>query len=222
MVLVFDMDDTLYEEETYVCSGFRAVARHLGPRLGRSASRLHAEMMELLLTLGRGRVFDSLLERHGLLSRHLVKECVSCYRLHEPEIRLHEAGRDCLRRFRHLPLYIVTDGNKTAQAAKVRALDLESKVKKVFITHRYGVRHSKPSPHCFQIIQRLEHAQPSQILYVGDNPTKDFVGIRPLGFRTLRVLTGPHSAMNPRPGFEAELQIKSLNELTPELLKRLE
>jgi len=222
MVLVFDMDDTLYEEATYVCSGFRAVARHLGPILGKSASRLHAEMMGFLETLGRGRVFDSLLERHGKLSRQLVKECVSCYRLHEPEIRLHQAGRDCLRRFRHLALYVVTDGNKTAQAAKVRALDLESKVKKVFITHRYGARHSKPSPHCFHIIQKLEQAPPGQILYVGDDPSKDFVGIRPLGFRTLRVLTGPHSIVKAGPGFDAELKVKSLNELTPELLKRLE
>jgi putative hydrolase of the HAD superfamily len=222
MVVIFDMDDTLYQEATYVASGFMAVARYLAPILGSSARHLHSEMIDLLDRFGRGKVFNCLLERHAKLSRQLVRECVSCYRLHEPTINLHPAAENCLRRFRHLPLYVVTDGNINAQAAKVRALDLESKVKKVFITHRYGVRHSKPSPHCFEIIQKHEDVPTSQILYVGDDPSKDFVGIKPLGFRTLRVLTGPHSVVKARPGYDADFQVKSLNQLTPELLKRIE
>jgi putative hydrolase of the HAD superfamily len=221
MVLVFDMDDTLYEEASYVRSGFMAVARQLAPLLGESTKTLHGQMLEILKRLGRGRVFDQLLEGYGKSSRPLVHKCVGWYRLHEPEIQLHRAGRDCLHRFRHLPLYVVTDGHKLAQAAKVRALDLESKVKKVFITHRYGLCHSKPSPHCFRRIQSLEGVPASQIVYIGDNPSKDFVGIRPLGFRTLRVLTGPHSSVSARPGYDAELRIKSLNELTPQLLECL-
>jgi putative hydrolase of the HAD superfamily len=222
MVLVFDMDDTLYEEAAYVRSGFMAVAESLSPTLGKSAKLLAGEMMELFQQLGRGKVFDSLLGRYGKVSRRLVQQCVSCYRLHEPEIQLHQAGSNCLHRFRHLPLYVVTDGNKKAQAAKVRALDLESKVEKVFITHRYGLRHAKPSPHCFRIIQKLERVPASRILYVGDNPAKDFVGIRPHGFRTLRVLTGPHSMAKARPGHDAEFHVNSLNELTSEFLKQLE
>jgi putative hydrolase of the HAD superfamily len=222
MVLAFDMDDTLYEETTYVRSGFIAVARSLAPILGKPAKFLTAEMEDLLEQLGRGKVFDGLLERHGKLSRRLVQECVSCYRLHEPEIQLHQAARDCLHRFRHLPLYVVTDGNKTAQSAKLRALDLESKVKKVFVTHCYGVRHAKPSPHCFQIIQKLESVPASRILYIGDNPAKDFVGIRPLGFQTLRVLTGPHSIIKAQAGYDAEFHVDSLNDLTPAFLKRFE
>jgi putative hydrolase of the HAD superfamily len=222
MVLVFDMDDTLYEEVTYVQSGFKAVASSLAPILGKPAEFLSVEMEKLLEQRGRGKVFDALLDRYGKHSRRLVQECVRCYRLHEPEIHLHQAGRDCLSRFRHLSLYVVTDGNKTAQAAKARALDLESKVKKVFVTHRHGVCHAKPSPHCFQIIQRLESVPASQILYIGDNPAKDFVGIRPLGFRTLRVLTGPHSITKAEAGYDAEFHLDSLNELTPAFLKRFE
>jgi putative hydrolase of the HAD superfamily len=222
MVLVFDMDDTLYEESTYVRSGFMAVAESLAPVLGKSAKLLAGEMMDTLQQLGRGKVFDSLLGRYGKVSRRLVQQCVSCYRLHEPEIHLHQAGASCLRRFRHFPLYVVTDGNKMAQAAKARALDLESQVKKVFITHRYGLRHAKPSPYCFRIIQTLERVSVSRILYVGDNPAKDFVGLRPHGFRTLRVLTGPHSMVKARPGHDAEFQVNSLHDLTPEFLKQLE
>ena len=222
MVLVFDVDDTLYKEKDYVRSGFMAVARSLSPILGKSPKLLNGRLIELLQQQGRGKVFDSLLKAHGKHSRRLVRRCVSCYRLHEPKIHLHKAGKNCLHRFRHLPLYIVTDGNKIAQSAKVRALDLDSKVKKIVITHRYGVRYAKPSPHCFWIIQKLERVYTSRILYVGDNPDKDFVGIRSHGFRTLRVLTGPYSKVKARPGHDAEFQVSTLNELTPEFLKQLE
>jgi putative hydrolase of the HAD superfamily len=222
MVLIFDMDDTLYDEETYVRSGFRAVAQHLSSRFMVPAVELENEMLELLASVGRGRVFDIVLERHGHLTARLVRECIGVYRCHEPTIQLHEAGRECLHRFRQLPLYVATDGNKTAQAAKVRALGLQRLVRDVFILHRYGLRHAKPSPYCFQKIQAIEHQPPERIVYVGDNPSKDFVGIRPLGFRTVRVLTGPHAALEARSGYDAELTITSLNDLTPSLLKRLE
>lgn len=222
MVLIFDLDDTLYEEATYVRSGFMAVARFLAPILGKDLNLLYDEMLKLLEQNGRGSVFNSLLERHGKISHRLVQKCVSCYRLHKPEIHLHQGAKDCLLRFNHLPLYVVTDGNKTAQAAKVRALGLESKVKKVFVTHRYGVRHSKPSPHCFQMIQKIEKAPAPQIVYIGDDPAKDFVGLRPLGFRTLRVLTGPHALAQPSFEYDADYTISTLNDLTPALLKRIE
>ena len=32
-------------------------------------------------------------------------------------------------------------------------------------------------------------------MYVGDDPSKDFRGLRPLGVRTVRVLTGRHAAL---------------------------
>ena len=221
MILVFDLDDTLYEEADYVRSGFRAVARFLSPILMVPPVVLEQEQLALLAQYGRGRIFDMLLERRGRYTKRLLRECIASYRCHEPDIRLYAESAACLRRFRQLPLYVVTDGNKVAQAAKVRALKLPRLVRRALLTHRHGVAHAKPSPYCFQLIQRLERAQPEEIVYVGDNPAKDFVGIRPLGFRTIRVLTGSHATMTARPGHDADVTIKSLDELTATLLGEL-
>jgi len=221
MVLVFDMDDTLYEEASYVQSGFKAVAAELSPILKASALKLYGQMLALLKEHGRGRVFDMLLRNHGRHSTRRVRDCVHCYRMHRPRIRLHAAGRACLLRFGDVPLYVVTDGNKNAQAAKARALGLEKLVRRVFITHRHGLQHAKPSPYCFQKIQALEQVPSEQIVYVADDPTKDFLGIRPLGFRTIRVLTGRHAAVRAKPGAHADITISSLNELTHKLLAQL-
>ena len=43
--ILFDLDDTLYGEKTYVASGFRAVARDLESEIGIPCDRLAKEMM---------------------------------------------------------------------------------------------------------------------------------------------------------------------------------
>jgi putative hydrolase of the HAD superfamily len=222
VVIVFDMDDTLYEEESFARSGFAAVASLLKERYGVPQQPLFAEMVEIQTQHGRGQVFDLLLERHGWLNRRLVRDCLSCYRTHRPTIVLNKPAQRCLDRLSKHPLYVVTDGNKVAQAAKVNALGLDNIVKKVFITHRYGRAHSKPSPYCFLKIQEREGVSASKVVYIGDNPSKDFVGIMPLGFRTIRVLTGPYATMVAKPGFDAEVTVGSLDEISHSLLKTFE
>jgi putative hydrolase of the HAD superfamily len=213
MVLVFDMDDTLYDERTFVRSGFGAVAELLAPVCGCSRAALLRQAMDLLDRQGRGRVFDELLRAHGRPSRSLVERCLQTYRTHAPDIALWPEAARCLRRHARLPLYVVTDGNVAAQANKARALGLYDSTKRVLLTHRFGLRHAKPSPYCFERIAAWERVRPEQVVYVADDPAKDFVGIRRLGFRTIRVLTGRHAAVKAKPGYDAERTIDSLAEL---------
>ena len=53
-VLVFDLDDTLYPELSYVHSGFRAVAAFLSPLLEVPAETLAAGMIAEEAAQGRG------------------------------------------------------------------------------------------------------------------------------------------------------------------------
>ena len=75
------------------------------------------------------------------------------------------------------------------------------------------LKHSKPSTYCFEKIAKLEKVEYKDIVYIGDNPNKDFVNIKKLGFRTIRVLKGMFSNLNKETKFEAELNILSLVEL---------
>jgi putative hydrolase of the HAD superfamily len=115
----------------------------------------------------------------------------------------------------HYPIYIVTDGNKHVQLAKLQALGLYDRlpVKRCFITRRYGVHREKPSPHCFQLICKMEQVSPDQVVYIGDNPNKDFVGIKPLGFRTVRLLRGNYAQLRKPKEYEADVVLRSLDEL---------
>jgi putative hydrolase of the HAD superfamily len=220
MVLVFDLDDTLYEELTYVKSGFRAVAEYLRVEYGVQEKKVYNDLVERLEG-GRGAVFDDVLKKHNIFSKKLVQRCVSVYRLHKPQIRLYPDAVACLKRFRSYPIYIVTDGNKVAQENKIQGLSLGTMVKKYFITHRYGIKNAKPSAYCFEKIRAIEKALPDEVVYIADNPLKDFVGIKPLGYKTIRIIRGNYKYLRPGPRFEAHMEVRSLNELTPQLLKKL-
>jgi putative hydrolase of the HAD superfamily len=224
MVLAFDLDDTLYEELNYVKSGFREVARWLLNELGIDENSSYQFMVNELERSGRGNIFNNLLAEHELFSKSRLKKCISVYRLHFPDIRLSKEASECLLRLKSHSKYVVTDGNKLVQYNKVKALELDKMqaIRKIFITYRHGLKHGKPSPYCFMKICELENTTPEHVVYIGDNPHKDFVGIKPFGFKTIRVLQGNFKNLQLDEAHEADLRIHSLEELTDELIESLE
>ncbi len=213
MVIVFDLDDTLYDETTYVKSGFKAVAEYLSKKFNLSAKKIFLQLVQELDN-GRGSIFDLVLKQNSIYSKALVKKCIVIYRFHIPKIKLSESGKKCLERFKKYPVYIVTDGNKIVQHNKIKALGVDKKVKHYFITHRYGVHNAKPSAYCFLKICEKEKTTPDKVVYIADNISKDFVGLKPLGFKTIQVLTGQYKSLKKTKEYQAETRINSLDELT--------
>lgn len=210
LVVAFDLDDTLYPEQSYVRSGFRAVARAVEERWGFDAGRVAGRLWEILEEQGRGKVFDTLLEELGLGGGAAVRRLVREYRHHEPEIDLPALSRAVLDALADRPLYLVSDGHKGVQERKLQALGIGARFRHCYLTHRHGVARAKPSPWVFEQIARREGRPPSQVVYVGDDPRKDFHGIRPLGFRTIRVLTGSHAGLRVPAARDAEVRVRSL------------
>jgi putative hydrolase of the HAD superfamily len=219
MIPVFDLDDTLYPEKSFVESGFRSVALALETRLGMNADVSFQKMLFTLNNEGRGLVFDQLLASNNISSRSLIKFCINTYRHHKPTIQLDGSAESILDRFDN-KAYLVTDGHKIVQENKVNALRLQDKFKKIYITHRYGVRNAKPSVYCFDLIRKVEKCEWKDMFYVGDNPLKDFVNLNPMGVKTIRIKRGAHALVIANKKFEAQHVIDTLDEL-PFLLKEI-
>lgn len=222
MVLVFDLDDTLYSEVTYVKSGFWAVAEYLSNNFALDQSEVFNKLNFFFKKEGRGKVFNLLLENYNMLSKKKVKKCLSVYRTHKPFIKVDDSAIKCINRFAAYPKYLVTDGNKNVQQNKIEALQIKQYFKKTFLTHNYGVKHSKPSPYCFlKIAEKEKLSEYNQIIYIGDNPNKDFTGIKPLGFKTIRIRQGMFETLTLDKKHEAHIEIKSLSEIDNNLLDKL-
>jgi putative hydrolase of the HAD superfamily len=221
MIVAFDLDDTLYPEETFVRSGFRAVARTLQERWGVSEDEAFDVMWESLGRRGRGTQFDDVVEHFGLRGRQSIAQLIKIYRHHPPSISLPAQSKAALEALRPRPLYVVTDGHKVVQQSKIDALGLAPFLEHAYLTHRYGISNRKPSVHIFELMMRRERCGAQDIVYVGDDPSKDFHGIRPLGVHTVRVGTGRHSGVVAPAAEDAERTVASIADV-PAIVEELE
>ena len=220
MIIVFDLDEVLYDEKTYVISGFRAVSEFL-EKDEAIPKKIIFEYLKRRLKNGRERIFNDLLDNFGIYSQKNLEKCISVYRTHTPKIKLYSDAKDCLKRLKNYPLYIVTDGNKIVQKNKIKALNLENHVKKTILTSNYGLENSKPSTFCFQKICDMEKTSPTNLVYIGDDPHKDFVGLKREGFKTIRLFKGRFKNERLSKEFEADYKIKSLKEINEEFIKKI-
>ncbi len=214
-MVIFDLDDTLYSEIEYVKSGFKEVAEFLSLHVKKESQEIYQKLLYFLKKDGRGRVFDSTISSYIKPNKTLVKKSLSLYRKHHPKISLDQEAIKLLEflQINKIPIYLVTDGNALVQERKIKALGLSKYVKKAFVTHRYGRSKAKPSAYCFEKIAKLEGVAPEEIVYIADNPHKDFVGIKPLGFQTIRLKQGMFKDVTLNAQHEAKLTFNSIKEL---------
>lgn len=187
--IVFDLDDTLYPEEAYVHSGFRAVAAWGAEHLDVPATQGYIELERLFREGVRGRTFDVWLAGHGLSSDGVVGELVRIYRGHEPAIEPFPGASGLLERLAadHV-LGLLSDGSVEVQNMKLDVLGLRRHFHAVVISDELGREAWKPSPRGFEVLlARLGGVPPERAVYVSDNPAKDFLGARRAGLRSIRV-----------------------------------
>lgn len=216
MIVVFDLDDTLYPELTFVNSGFHAVSDYLATQYHLSSHELFVEMIDILEREGRGKIFDQLLLQYGIYSQTNTKKCINIYRHHHPQIELYPDAIPCLEML-DSPQYIVTDGHKIVQKNKIDALQISPYFKKIYLTHRFGIKYEKPSTYCFQKICSEERCSWDEVVYVGDNPLKDFIGLNRLNANTVRIHRGSYKDMVVDEQHDAQHHISTLSEL-PKIL----
>lgn len=214
MVLIFDLDDTLYDEMAYVRSGLRAVANYGERNFGWDSNQSFRFMVRHLEQHGRGQIFDSWLAGNAALTKKRVTDCIRVYRHHNPKIKLTSEAEWLLKSYENnFRMYLVTDGHKVVQQKKIEALKIDRFFKRMFITHRYGIHHAKPSLYCFELIRHIEKSDWKSMVYVGDNPAKDFVNLNSVGALTIRVSTGSHAAVIAPSNYDARVTIPTLSTL---------
>jgi len=211
-ILVFDLDDTLYPEITYVESGIAAVSIMLENKFNFDPVDTRNEILKILKENGRGKIFDTFLQSKGLMKKSYIDQCISTYHHHTPSINISNQNEKLLSDLQSNS-YLVTDGNKVVQRKKIEALGVDKFFKKFFITYQYGIRYSKPSLFCFNKIINMEGIGWHDLVYIGDNPAKDFVSLNNVGAQTVRILTGEHKNKIATKDFDAKLTINNLNEL---------
>jgi len=220
MILVFDLDDTLYNEMDFIEGGFKAVSTYLSNTY--DLPETFGDMCSIFNKEGRNHVFNKILKKYNIFSTDKLKKCVSIYRYHKPNIKIYDSAKRCIQRFLTWPKYIVTDGNKLVQANKIKALNIKHFFKHIYITRNYGIDKEKPSTYCFKKIQSKENVQTKRIVYIGDNSNKDFVNLKKIGIKTIRIKQGFYKDVFISKKYEAEYIISSFDELDEQFFLRMD
>lgn len=215
VTIVFDMDDTLYLERDYVRSGFRAVDLWAEAEIGLQGL---AEAADALMMAGRReKLFDGALAMLGRdVDPALIEAMVSVYRGHAPQIALASDAQAILKRNAHHGLALVSDGFRVAQHAKVQALGLAGfGMDPIICTDDWGRDYWKPHRRAFEAIEAAHSGRSRHFIYVADNPVKDFLAPRALGWATVQIdrADAIHPRTPPSDAHRADTTIYSLDEL---------
>lgn len=173
--VIFDLDDTLYSEKEYVRSGYKAVSEYLG---GKYEEKLWSYFEE-----GKPAIDEMLKE----IGREVEKaEVLKVYRSHKPDIHPYSGVAEMIAELKAkgIKVGIITDGRPEGQRNKLDALGLD--VDDVIITDELGgIQFRKPCDIAFRIMATRWRLNPADVVYVGDNPAKDFQALQQLGMRSL-------------------------------------
>ena len=189
--VVFDLDDTLYDEIEYCKSGFTAVADFLAelPEAP-PADCIFGALWKQFTAGDRTKTFNAALNELDIsYDDKRIGELVNVYRNHIPKIKLSEDSRDVLCELgAQYTLALLTDGFLPAQKLKVQSLGIEKYFKCIVYTEQLGREFWKPSPAGFEKIMKASEARPENMVYIADNEKKDFIAPNKLGFFTVQLV----------------------------------
>jgi len=222
--IVFDMDDTLYDEIDYYRSVFLVVGRIVEADFGLADKTVFKILWEIFNSGNYTNTFDAAAEKLGIVfDREYMEKLVNVFRNHNPDINLpSESGmvlEDLKRRY---ILGLITDGYLPAQELKVKALGLEKYFDCILYTEKLGSQFWKPSPKAFEKLLAQLAVSADQSVCVGDNLEKDFLAPNQMGFKTIRVVRKKRIHFGKAPFAQAQphYEIDSIAKL-PDLLKEI-
>ena len=223
--VVFDLDDTLYDEIDYCKSGFNAAAESLAkhPKTP-NAKNIFESLWKIFNSGNRSTTFNAVLDELKIpYNDEMIKSLIDLYRSHKPNLNLPTESKKVLDQLSaKYKLAMLTDGFMPAQQLKVRALGIEQYFQQIVYTEELGRQFWKPSPVGFEKLIEELNEKPQNMAYIADNQLKDFIAPNKLGMATIRIIRTNRIHNQPPPHQDAaeNHSIEQLDQLAV-LLKRL-
>jgi putative hydrolase of the HAD superfamily len=217
--VIFDLDDTLISEDEYIRSGFAAVSRFLEDMYGWDARLTARQMYDLYLENPKN-VFNRVLEAHDIrYKNNEILELVEVYREHIPNVHFYPDVKPAMYALkdRGIRLGLLSDGYAVTQRQKLTVLGVNGKkmFDKIIITDELGREYWKPDPRPFIMMKEAFMVDWNDMIYVGDNPEKDFFIGRDFKIMTVRIMRekGIYTDRAYREGYRENARISSLKDL---------
>ncbi|WP_149084121.1 MULTISPECIES: HAD family hydrolase [Microbacterium] len=192
--VTFDLDDTLYDQASWLDGAWRQVARAASSTVGADPDDTYRRLSAAAAAgSGRGGIIDSVFPR---LHREQLDMLVTAFhRYRAATLQPYAGAVATLRRLRSrgVPIGLITDGAPGGQHNKIDALGIRSLFDVITVSDELGRAFRKPHERPFVKTAHALGVSASAIIHVGDRWEKDVVGARAAGYLgVIRLHTGEY------------------------------
>ena len=191
-LFVFDLDDTLYDEFQFVCSGFDAVSEVISEDFGIDKDFTYSGLIRVFKNYGRGKVFNQFfLENKIVTDPKYITKLVDIYRFKQKyQLNLFHGVENFIKKIKKngSQTALLTDTNWNVQEKKVESLKLDKIIDNIYYSDKYGLK--KPDTILYEKILDDFKIDPKYTVWVGDDPRCDFFIPNLLGAFTIRIQCG--------------------------------
>ncbi|GAA0434849.1 HAD-IA family hydrolase [Lentibacillus halophilus] len=220
--IIFDLDDTLISERGYIKSGYYHIARLLSNRYNEDEEKLYNLLSELFNDNPRY-IFNRLFDKLGIAyTKSDILEMVNEYRNHSPRISFYSDVLPFINllKKRYIKTGIITDGYANAQHQKLKAVQANNHFDEIIVTDDLGKNYWKPHPMPFEIMKEKLNVSFDEMVYIGDNPEKDFYISNIYPIKAVRIIRNDSVYKNASyyKAVQASFKINSLSDLNTHLI----
>ncbi len=208
--ILFDLDDTLYDQTQYNLGAFELISRLVHSEAGIDQERVFEKLREIYKrnTMSGKRNLNELVSELGIeipaefrsegeYAMHLARDGYHGFK--PTTLTLYDGAMATLKELkrRGLKLGIITDGNVSTQKRKIEALGIAWLFDAIIYSADSTVsKGTSKLPYLAALNSTgIDHGE--NAMMVGDNPLADFHFANSLGMTTVRVATGEYSAIMP-------------------------
>lgn len=214
--IIFDLDNVMYDEKTYVFKAFEAVAKLLAGKIKLKRKVIVSHLIRDFRKTSSmyPRLFNDILEQYfGYCDKKLLDQVLRVYAQVKPRLKLYPGAEHVLKNLqKKYKLGLLTNGRIDIQKNKVKLLQIAKYFAAIVYAREFA---EKPSPVAYRALLKKLKIYPDRALTVEDNPFTDFKGAKKLGIKTVRVLTGEFKNVAANKSYQPDFIIKKL----PDLLK---
>ena len=217
----FDLDDTLHYFKKASSTAITETLLYISENCDLPTEGLHTDYRHILQTAQsthftedkpareyRRARFERLLEQHRISPHIYIESILDTYdAVLAQNLVLKEGALEILRMAKDAgkKTVIITEGPQDAQALTIERLGLASYIDTLITSATYG---TSKSDGLFEVALREIDCAPSDILYIGDTPDRDYAPASTMGIPCLLLCENAN--------FQGtENRIKSLSELAP-------
>jgi putative hydrolase of the HAD superfamily len=183
-LIILDLDDTLYCEKNYI--------HEIINKFCLNNSLIGHNLEDLIHKFKRKPGQDTLaffLKELNVFNNYYQDQIFDLYCHSDVKLELYDGVEFFLSTQipDNISVAILTNGVVNVQKNKIKNLNLDALVDKVFYAREKGIKYEKPHPSSYKHVLKNYGIAPQNVVMVGDNIKNDFLGPKSMGIEAILI-----------------------------------